>query len=89
MVHANLEVEKSTVQGNKEATMNFIFAHSDLVEASTMQGVIYNIDTEITNALMQIHWRSLPGRAEFKREAYSKPLKHMSPPLPKSYAGVV
>lgn len=43
----------------KEVTMQFIFSHSNLVDAETMQGVIYNSDRDISLALIQIHEKSL------------------------------
>lgn len=43
----------------KETTLQFIFSHSALVDAEIMQGVIYNIDRDITLALIQIHEKTL------------------------------
>lgn len=50
----------------REATMKFIFAYSELVDADIMQGVIYNLDKDISSALIQIHERTL-------REVQKKP----------------
>lgn len=45
--------ERATLE--KEATVKFILAYADLVDAHTMQGVIYNQDRAISLALIQIH----------------------------------
>lgn len=39
--------------------MKFIFSQASLVDAETMQGVIYNKDNDISKALHQIHEKSL------------------------------
>lgn len=48
---------------DRESDKNFIFAHSEWVKADTLQGVIYNQDTDISMALQQIHTKSLASRS--------------------------
>lgn len=58
------QASSDKMQMNRETLMKFIPANADLVQAETLQGVIYNQDTEITKALEQIHQQSIKNRVQ-------------------------
>ncbi|WOH10496.1 hypothetical protein DCAR_0729965 [Daucus carota subsp. sativus] len=60
---------------SKEALMRFIFSHSDKVDPLTLQGVSYNKDKDISEALRQIHSNSLRISIEEKMKCKSSYLE--------------
>ncbi|KAL1830660.1 hypothetical protein ACET3Z_000311 [Daucus carota] len=73
---------------HKEDIINFIFDNKEVVAEATMQGVIYNSDSAITEALNQIHSHSLrrekasshpgPGTNSYKETLLTTPTKSIS-----------
>lgn len=64
----------------KEVIMMFIFEHYESVKAETMQGVIYNIERDISSALNQIHCRSLTQSSnvyEGKIDSHHQPTSYV------------
>ena len=70
----------------KVATINFIFANKSVVDKTTIQGVVYNSDKAISDALLQIHEASLKGATKsgqsYKESLLASPTK-LHPPPPK------
>lgn len=59
---ANSQSRTQDPQDIKEGIINFIFAHRKAVSDKIMQGVVYNLDSAISEALNQIHSHSLSRR---------------------------
>ncbi|WOH08474.1 hypothetical protein DCAR_0727915 [Daucus carota subsp. sativus] len=82
--HDNVQ-QPSSPRNQKVQSINFIFSHKDLVDEQTMQGVAYNSDKAISDALQQIHRhpRIKPGHGNSTRTPYKDTLlKSPSGPRP-------